>query len=333
MKDVVLLADPNTPAFDFANKIHNHILSSYNCAEFPVYPIDVKIFRNSESLPYVDKNIREKDVYFIQSSNKDPDKWWTELLKMKDLCLSASARGLTYVLPHMHYLRQDRKHKSRVPISARALASSISSEKIKRVITMDMHAPQIQGFFPDYIPIDNLYSFPEVVKYVRDKHYSDLENLVIVSPDAGGVERGMSFLKRMVNANKSDNTKHNYDFAFTHKIRSEPGEIGKMWFVGDVNKKNTLILDDILDSGGTFRESAKLLKKNGAEKILIYATHALFTKGTKEGFDDFSSIMVGNTHYFSNEPHEKIEVIDITPIFAEAIYRAQKGLSISELFD
>lgn len=333
MKDVVLLADPKTPAWDFAKKIQNYILNKYQCCEFPIYSIDVTVFRNCEIKPHIKENLREKDTYFIQSSNKPPSRWWEELMLMKDLCLSASAKSLSYVLPHMHYLRQDRKDMSRVPISARALARSISSEKVKRVITMDMHSPQVQGFFPDYIPIDNLYSFPEVVKYVREKHYNDLENLVIVSPDAGGVERGMSFLKRMIKANKSDEKKHKYDFAFTHKIRSAPGEIGKMWFIGDVNGKDALIVDDILDSGGTFRESAKKLTENGVQKILIYATHGLFTKGTKEGLDKFYSVMTSNTHYVPKEGDGKIEVIDMTPPFAEAIYRAQKGLSISEMFD
>jgi ribose-phosphate pyrophosphokinase len=233
----------------------------------------------------------------------------------------------------MDWSRQDRKDKSRVPISARALAKALTSDKTERIITMDMHSPQIQGFYPASIPIDNLYSFPEVVKHIREKHFSDLENMVIVSPDAGGVGRGMSFLKRMIDANKTDSVKHDYDFAFTHKLRSKPGEVGKMWFVGDVRDKNVLIVDDILDSGGTLIESGKKVRENGAKKVMVYSTHGLFTEGTKCVLDNFDVVMGSNTHDIPKEADGKVEIIDMAPSFAEAIYRAQKGISISEMFD
>ena len=333
MENVILLAEPHTPAWDFGEKIQKHIEKNYHTKEFVLSEIDITPFRSKEFLPHVAENIRKADVYYIQSSDKDPSKWWVELLLMKDLCLSASVNSLSYVLPNMNWSRQDRKDKSRVPISARALAKSLFSKKTERIITMDMHSPQIQGFYDESVPIDNLYSFPAVVKYIREKHFSDLENMVIVSPDAGGVGRAMSFLDRMIKANKSDPLKHDYSFAFTHKVRSKPGEISKMWFVGDVRDKNALIVDDIYDSGGTLIKCGEKLKENGAKKVLSYATHGLFTEGTNCLTKNFDSAMTSNTHYISKDGEENIEIIDMAPSFAEAIYRAQKGISISEMFD
>lgn len=339
MKSVCLLAEPDTPAWDFSKKIQEYIKGKDNLnkkdrrSEIPLYKIEMTTFRNKEIMPYVPENIRKKDVYFVQSSNKHPNDWWVEMMLMKDLCLSASAKSLSFVLPNMSYSRQDRKTKSRVPISARSLARSLYSPKVSRLITMDLHAPQIQGFYPEEIPIDNLYSFPTVVDYIRKNHSEDLENMVLISPDAGGVDRTMSFFKRMINADASEKINNHYDFAFTHKLRIKAGEIDKMWFIGNVKDKNALIVDDIFDSGGTAIECKKLLKKNGAKKVMAYATHGLFTKGTKELLKNFDYIMTSNTVYIPKEEDGKIEIIDMAPLFAEAIFRAQKGISISELFE
>ncbi len=333
MENVVLLADPKTPAWTFGAKIQNYLHDKYHFKEFTLSPIENTNFRNDEFLPHVPENVRRKDIYYIQSSNKDPCRWWVELELMQDLLLSASVNSLSYVLPNMDWSRQDRKDKSRVPISARALAKALTSPKTERIITMDMHSPQIQGFYPASIPIDNLYSFPTVVDYIKKNHSSDLENLVIASPDAGGVGRAMSFLKRMIDANKTNSSEHNYNFAFTHKLRSKPGEIGNMWFLGDVENKDVLILDDICDSGGTFIESSKKLRENGAKKVMIYSTHGLFTEGVDCVAKNFDLVMASNTHDIPKEGKDKVEIIDMTPTFAEAIYRAQKGISISEMFD
>jgi ribose-phosphate pyrophosphokinase len=332
MDNVILLAEKGTPAWEFGEKIQKHIVGNYHTKEFNLCEIEIIPFRSGEFLPHVSENIRKADIYYIQSSNKDPSKWWVELLLIKDLCLSASVNSLSYVLPNMNWSRQDRKDRSRVPISARALAKSLYSRKTERVITMDLHSPQIQGFHDESVPIDNLYSFPTVVDYIRKNHYNDLENLVIVSPDAGGVGRAMSFLDRMIKANKSDPVTHDYGFAFTHKLRSKPGEIEKMWFVGDVRDKNVLIVDDIYDSGGTLIKCGDKLKDNGANKVLAYGTHGLFTEGTDCILRSFSSVMTSNTHYIKKDGDGKIEVIDMAPSFGEAIYRAQKGISISEMF-
>lgn len=328
MKDVVLLADPNSKVWGFAKKIQEYIQNKKE--EFvPLNEVSVKLFNNNEIGVYIPDNIRKKHVYFIHDSNKEPQQWWVELLLIKDLLLSASAESVSFVLPNILYSRQDRKDKSHVPISARALANSISFG-LKRIITMDLHAPQIQGFYPANLPLDNLYSFPEVIQYLREKCFHDLDKLVIVSPDVGGVERTRAFLQRLERYHLNNFDEKEYSFALISKTRPKPGEVEHMQLVGDVFDKDVLIIDDIIDTGNTLIKAADLLKQNGAKRIFCYATHAIFTRGTEKLLEKFDKVMVSNTHYFEEEG---VDVIDMSSIFAEAIYRAQKGLSISKLFD
>jgi ribose-phosphate pyrophosphokinase len=332
MKDVILLANPYSPAWGFAKRIQNWIIENEE-EKVPLARLEMERFNNREILPHVPENIRKKDVFLIQSSNKHPNDWWVELILIRDMALSASVNSISFVLPNMLYTRQDRKHKSRVPISSRAFANSVS-DGLKRIITMDLHSPQIQNAYPANVPIDNLYSFPEVVKYLKEKNISDLEHLAIVSPDAGGVDRAASFLGRLINAT-SDNfpSPENYSFAFTHKLRDKPGEVAKMWKIGNVKDNNILVIDDIYDTGSTNIECAKLLKKDGAKKLMSYATHGLFTKGTKKLLKTYDHVFTSNTHYANNKKDQGLEVIDMSGLFAEAIYRAQKGLSVSKMFD
>ena len=320
MKDVVLLADKNSKAWDFSKKIQEYIFNEKEIL-IPLKEVSAKFFRNNEIDMHIPENLRKKEVYFIHDSTKNPQQWWVELLLINDLLLSASVENISLVLPNILYSRKDRKDRPHVPISARALAKSISPN-IKRIITMDLHASQIQGFYPENIPVDNLYSFPEVVRYLRNNNFIDnLGELVIVSPDAGGVERAESFAKRFGSK---------YPIAFINKRRVEAGKIGEMRLVGDVNEKDVLIVDDLIDSGNTLCKAAELLKQKGARELFCYGTHGLFTKGTEELSKYFEKIFTSNTHYQENN---KVEVIDASPIFAEAIYRAQEGLSISKLFN
>ena len=320
MDGVVLLADPETRAWKFAKKIQDYILSQKE--DFvPLRELSLTQFRSGEIHPYVPENMRRKEVYFIQDSTKDPQYWLTELIFTKDLLLRASAEELTFVLPNLLYSRQDRKDKPRVSIHARAVADVISPG-LSRVITMDLHADQIQGFYPQTCPLDSLHSFPTTAKYILEHPPCELEKLVVVSPDMGGIKRARN-LARKLGTNK---------IAMISKERSKPGEIGEMYFLGDVEKKNVLIVDDIIDSGGTLCEAAKLLKERGAEEAYCYGTHGIFSKGTEELNSVFKRIMVSNTHYRENNELPGVEVIDLSPVFAEAIYRAHKGESISELF-
>ena len=324
MDKVVLLADPNSNAWRFAEKIQNYIKNTKGIL-IPLQEVLIKHFRNHEIDMHVKENVRKKDVYFIHDSTKNPQEWWVELILLKDLLLSASAESVSFVLPNILYSRKDRKEKPHVPISARALAQSISSD-LKRVITMDLHAPQIQGFYSENIPVDNLYSFLAITHYLREKHIIEsFENLVILSPDTGGVDRAKAFAQKLGSK---------FPIGFIYKKRTTEGvgetrDVKEMILVGDVFNKDILIVDDLIDSGGTLCKAAKLLKKHGARRLYCYGTHGLFTKGTEELHSCFERVMTSNTHY---QGDNSVEVIDVSPVFAEAIYRAQKGESISELF-
>lgn len=324
MKRVVLLADKKSKAWDFAEKIQDYIIGQKR-ALVPLKEVSINYFRNKEIDMHVPENVRKREVYYIQDSTKNPQDWWVELLLIKDLLLSASADSVSFVLPNMLYSRKDRKEKPHVPISARTLAKSIS-RNLSRVITMDLHAPQIHGFYPEEMRLDNLYSFPTVVSYLKEKQpIENLENLVVLSPDAGGVNRARAFANKLGVKNP---------IGFMYKRRTEEGvgttrDIEEMTIVGDVKGKNVLLVDDIIDSGGTLCKAAEVLKEHGANKLYCYGTHGLFTKGTKELHNCFDMVMTSNTHY---QETNDVTVIDVSPVFAEAIYRAQKGQSISKLF-
>jgi len=328
MKDVVLLANPKNPSWEFAKKIQNYIHKTKE-ELVPLYEINVCFFNNKELNISVPENIRKKHVYYIHDSSKNPQEWWVELLLIKDLLLSASVESTTFILPNMLYSRQDRKHMSRVPISSRALANSISPG-LKRIITVDLHSPQIQNAYPANVPLDNLQSFPDVVRYLEENHLKDIDDLVIVSPDVGGANRARSFLKRLEVLNKISFRKRNYSLAIIDKYRQKSGEIADMQLVGEVAGKDALIIDDIIDTGGTLCKSADLLREKGARKVMCYATHGIFSNGDDEIAKNFDLVMTSNTHY---KESNSVEVIDLAPLFAEAIYRAQKGLSVSKLFD
>jgi len=328
MGEVILLADKSSKVWDFAEKIQEYIQKTKNLL-IPLKEVDITVFRNGEINVHVPENIRKKEVYLIHDSSKNPQQWWVELLLIKDLLLSSSAESVTFILPNMLYSRQDRKHMPHVPISARALSESISPG-LKRIITMELHAPQIQGFYPSNVPLDNLYAFPEVVRYLRKNHLEELNNMVVVSPDAGAAGRTKIFLRKLQEAQKDDKNKQEYSFALLSKERSKPGEVGDMQLIGDVNGKNIIIIDDIIDTGGTLCKAAEVLKENGARKLFCYGTHGIFTNGTKDLCNCFDFVMTSNT-YPKQDP--KIEIVDVSPIFAEAIYRAQEGLSISKLFE
>lgn len=328
MEKVMLLADKNSKSWDFSEKIKNY-LEKEKKFEIPLEEVSINYFRNNEIDMKVKKSVRQKDVYFIHDSSKNPQDWWVQLILLKDLLFSSSAESVSFVLPNLLYSRQDRKDKPHVPISSRALAESISPN-LRRIITMDLHASQIQGFYPANVPIDNLYSFPEAVSYLRKNHLSYLENLVVVSPDVGGADRAKAFLKKLKKAQLEDVKKQEYSFALINKTRLIAGEVESMEAIGEVKGKNVLIVDDIIDSGGTLCKAADLLKKKHIKKLFCYGTHGIFTKGTKEICEKFDIVMTSNTHYLKDK---KVEVIDVSPLFAEAIYRVQTGNSISELFE
>jgi ribose-phosphate pyrophosphokinase len=322
MKNVILLADSRTPAWNFAKKIKDYIQKTYS-VDVPLNEVSIVPFRNGELDMEVPVNVRKKDIYFIHDSTKNPSQWLTELILIKDLLQSASAETVSFVLPDMLYSRKDWKDRPHVPISARAVAASISPG-LKRIITMDLHSASIHGFYPACCPVDNLSSFLPVIDYLKEHeiYFGKAEDLVIVTPDAGGAKRAKSFSKKLSSK---------YPIAIIDK-RKDPktGQIIEMDFVGDVKDKDCLIFDDILDSGGTLCEASAVLKKNGARKVYCCTTHGLFTLGTEKICCCFDKVLTSNTHY--RESFTPIDIIDVSPLFAEAIYRAQSGLSISSLY-
>ncbi|MFA5084487.1 MAG: ribose-phosphate diphosphokinase [Candidatus Paceibacterota bacterium] len=319
----VILADPAGKCYGFALKVFKSI-ENKNEKDFLMdfVNINFKEFRDKEEKIKILDTVRKKNCFFIHDSNKEPNTWFTELAFVNEALRGASAKDITNILPYLKFSRQDRKDEARVALNAKAVAKSISSYANK-VMTVDVHALQIQGFYD--IPFDPLYSFPTVVDYLCDNHRNELENLVIMSPDAGGAPRARSF------KNKLENKKVITELAIGYKERPRPGEVSEEYVIlGNVDGKNVLIIDDIIDSGNTLNIAAKKLKEKGAKQIWAYATHGLFTEGVEKMTDVFDKVMVSDTLYV--EPHAKLETISIANLIGEAIYRNAKGYSLSELF-
>lgn len=318
---MVILADRKSDSWEFAEKVQNYIKETKK-VEIPVKEVSIEFFRNEEINMEVPENVRRKEVYFIHDSNKYPQDWWVELLLLKDLLLSASAERVNFVLPNMLYGRKDWKDRPHVPISARALAESIAPG-LKRIITMDLHAAQGQSIYPSYLPIDNLSSFPAVCNYIKERpsDFGEIEKLVVVAPDVSGAKRVAKFAKK---------SNSQYPIAVIDKRRHPiTGEILSVNLIGDVKDKNCLMLDDLVDSGGTLIEGGDCLKENGAKEMFCYTTHGLYTLGTEKICGKYKKVISGNTHHIKDK---NIGIVDMSSVFAEAMYRDYMGESISELF-
>lgn len=311
-----ILYNKNSNVKDFATKIYEKIRP--RSEDFELIGLEVKKFNNGELYVYCPENIRKKECFFIHDSSENPCEWLSELLLVNDMLKRASAEEIVNVLPFLLYSRQDRKDKPRVPISAKVIADLISLNA-SRIITTDLHATQIQGFYN--IPFDALYTFSIAVKYLKEKYPDILENLVIVSPDVGGANRARAFAKKL-----------NCEIALIDKRREKAGEIAEMSVIGEVSGKNAIIVDDMIDTGGTIIEAAKKLREKGARKVFAYATHAVFSNKAEEKLPDFFDKIIVSDSIPRNYENEKIEVISLVDLYAEAIYRAKMGTSISELF-
>lgn len=224
-------------------------------------------------------------------------------------------------MPHFPYARQDKKDKSRAPITAKLVANMLQKAGCDHVITMDLHASQIQGFFD--VPVDNLYAEPSTLQWMRDN--CDVENTVIVSPDAGGAKRATSMADKL-----------NVDFALFHKERKKANEVSRMVLVGSVTGKTAILVDDMADTCGTLGRAAKHLIEAGAERVLAVVTHGILTGPALDVITDSSleKLVVTNTmpQQANSEACEKMEVIDISQVLAETIRRSHYGESISVLF-
>lgn len=258
-------------------------------------------------------------MFFVHDSNEQPSRWFTELAFVLDAMKFSSPTEINVVLPYTRFARQDRKDESRVGVSAKAVARLIS-DYADRAMTVDLHVPQMQEYFD--IPFDNLYSFPSLISYLRERHTEILDNLVVVSPDVGGGGRVKALVKRFGRVGISA------DFAIGDKTRGKPGEVDKINIIGEVSGRNCLILDDIIDSGNTIVKTAEGLRARGAKKVYAYGTHGLFTEGTDK-FRVLDGFMASDTL----KPKQGIEVVSLIPLFGEAVYRTVVGESLSDLFD
>lgn len=280
----------------------------------------VRTFSDGETLVEIGENVRGSDVFVIQPTCPPVNQNLMELLIMIDALRRASARRITAVIPYYGYGRQDRKVAPRTPITAKLVADLITTPGARRVLAMDLHAGQIQGFFN--IPVDNLFAAPVLLKYIRE-HF--LENLVMVSPDAGGVERTRAFAKRL-----------DAQLAIIDKRRERPNESQVMNIIGNVNGKNVVILDDMVDTAGTLCQAAQALHEHGAKVIHACITHPVLSGPAIERIkaSPISKLIVTDTIPLRPEAQNfrKIEVLSVAELLGEAIQRIHNEDSVSSLF-
>lgn len=277
---------------------------------------------NQETSITIGESVRDEDVFIIQSTPPgDINNALMELLIMVHACRGASSRRITAVLPNFFYARQDKKDRSRAPISARLVANMLQTAGCNHVITMDLHASQLQGFFS--VPVDNLYAEPSTVRWIEEN--MDVNDCVIVSPDAGGAKRATSIADRLGTG-----------FALIHKERPRPGVVGRMVLVGDVQDKISIVVDDIADTSGTLAKAAEVLKQHGAREVIAIVTHGVLSGDAVNTINNshLTSVVVTNTVPLGDKVDQchKLKVIDVSGTFAEAIRRTHNGESVSYLF-
>ena len=285
----------------------------------PLGNSSIKYFSDGEIWVKFNENIRGCDVFIIQSTNS-PSNNLMELLIMIDAARRSSAKRITAVIPYFGYARQDRKDQPRVAITAKLVANLITTAGADRVLTMDLHAPQIQGFFD--IPLDHLYSAPILVDYFQKKRINDL---VVLSPDIGGVKFARAYAKRL-----------HIPLAIADKRRPKPNEAEVMNIIGPVRDKNILIIDDIVDTGGTMIQAAEAAYLEGAKGAYAGCTHPILSGKAAEKLkkSSFSEIIVTDTIPLDeNKTFDKIKVISVASLFGNAIHRIHNEESISILFD
>jgi len=280
----------------------------------------VSMFSDSEIRVQINENVRGKDVFLFQSCCDPVNKHIMELLLMLDALKRSSAYRITAVIPYYGYGRQDRKDQPRVPISAKLVADLIATAGADRVLTMDLHAGQIQGFFN--IPVDHLYAAPVLLEYVEKRGRQDL---VVVSPDAGGVERARAFAKRL-----------QANLAIIDKRREGPNESQVMHIIGEVSGRDALLLDDMIDTAGTITQGAAACMKYGARRVWTACTHAVLSGPALEKLksSNLEEVVVTNTIPLNGKDRTcpKLKVLSVAPLLGEAIKRIHEEESVSSLF-
>ncbi len=286
----------------------------------PLGKLKVNRFSDGEIQVEILENVRKQEIFVIQSTCKPVNDHLVELLLLIDAFKRSSASRITAVIPYFGYARQDKKVSPRVPISAKMVADLLENTGVDRVITMDLHAGQIQGFFS--VPVDNLYAAPIIIDDIKTKYP---ENLVVVSPDAGGVERARAYAKRL-----------NCSLAIVDKRRSAPNQARAMAIIGDVENKIAIIIDDMVDTAGTLTEAAGVIREKGARQVHAYCTHPVLSGPAIDRINSssLSSLVATDTIPLSEEAQKckKIRTLSIAKLVGEAIMRSYRGDSVNSLF-
>ncbi|OGW48657.1 MAG: phosphoribosylpyrophosphate synthetase [Nitrospirae bacterium RBG_19FT_COMBO_42_15] len=292
-----------------------------NYLKIPLGDVTVSTFSDGEIMVQLNENVRGMDIFIVQPSSNPVNRSIMELLIMIDALKRASAYRITAVLPYFGYARQDRKVQSRAPITAKLIADIITAAGAQRVLTIDLHAGQIQGFFN--IPVDHLYATPVILDYINKLN---LKDLVVVSPDAGGVERARAFAKRL-----------KASLAIVDKRRDGPNVSEVMNIIGDVENKNALLLDDMIDTAGTITQAADAIKKKGAMKVIVGCTHGIFSGNAIKRINDsaIEEVILTDSVPLNDkykECRKKMTVLSVAPLLGEAIKRIHTEESVSSLF-
>lgn len=285
----------------------------------PLGVAEVSQFSDGEVYVQINENVRGADVFVIQPTSPPVDHHLMELLIMIDALRRASAHRITAVIPYFGYARQDRKVQPRVPISSKLVADLIAVSGANRVLTMDLHAGQIQGFFN--IPVDHLYAAPVVLRYFQEREWDEG---VVVAPDAGGVERARAFAKRLGTS-----------LAFIDKRREGPNDAKVMRIVGEVKGRDVIIVDDIIDTAGTITQGVTALREEGARRIYASCTHPVLSGPAIERIEssDLEEVVVTNTIPLDERrSSKKLTLLSVAPLLGEAIDRIHRETSVSSLF-
>ncbi len=282
--------------------------------------VTVSLFKDGETMIQINENVRGTDVFLLQPTCSPVNRNIMELLLMVDALKRASAGRITAVIPYYGYARQDKKVQPRVPISAKLMADLITVAGTNRVLTADLHVGQIQGFFN--IPVDHLYAAPVLADYVKNRYPNDT---VVVSPDAGGVERARAFAKRL-----------NASLAIIDKRREKANVSQVMNVIGDVDGKDAVLLDDIIDTAGTITQAVSAIKEKGAERVIAACTHAVLSDPALDRISasGLEEVIATNTIPMDNKQQgcKKLTVLSIAPLLGEAIKRIHEESSVSSLF-
>ncbi|MCD4698400.1 MAG: ribose-phosphate pyrophosphokinase [Bacteroidales bacterium] len=291
----------------------NKIANSYG---IPLGNVVVTDFSDGEFQPSFEENIRGRDVFIVQSTFAPSDNLM-ELLMLIDAARRASAKTIVAVIPYFGLARQDRKDKPRVSVASKLVANLLTASGVQRIITIDLHADQIQGFFD--VPVDHIYASSIFTKHIE---LMNLPNLIMASPDTGGTRRAAAYAKYL-----------NTGFVICYKQRSKPNEIAKMYLVGDVEGKNVILMDDIIDTAGSITKAGNLIMENGAASVRAFCTHPVFSGNAYDRIEKSALKEVVVTDTIPLEQHlEKITVLSTADLFAEVIKRALKTKSISSLY-